>query len=124
MNIEDFREFCLSFNGVTEGFPFDDNTLAFKVMDKIFALTNVEEFDSINLKCDPVKAAMLRDLYEEVQPGYHMNKRHWNTVDPNGQLDEELIKEWIKDSYNLVVEGLPRKKQKKLEKMQEEEEEE
>jgi predicted DNA-binding protein (MmcQ/YjbR family) len=121
MNIEDFREFCLSFKGVSEGFPFDDNTLAFKVMDKIFALTDVEEFDGINLKCDPVKAAMLRDLYKEVKPGYHMNKRHWNTVDPKGQLDDELIKEWIKDSYNLVVEGLPRKKQKKLEKMQEEE---
>ncbi len=117
MNIEDYREFCLSFNGVTEDFPFDDNTLAFKVMDKIFALTDVEEFDGINLKCDPVKAAMLRDLYKDVKPGYHMNKKHWNTVNPNGDLDDELIKEWIKDSYNLVVEGLSRKKQKKLEKM-------
>ena len=118
MNIEDFREFCLSFNGVTEGFPFDDETtLAFKVMDKIFAITDVEEFDGINLKCDPVKAAMLRDLYEDVQPGYHMNKKHWNTVNPKGKLDDEIIKEWIKDSYNLVVEGLSRKKQKKLEKM-------
>lgn len=119
MNIEDFREFCLSFNGVTEDFPFDDeDTLAFKVMDKIFAITNVEEFNGINLKCDPVKAAMLRDLYEDVQPGYHMNKKHWNTVNPQGKLDDEIIKEWIKDSYNLVVEGLPRKKQKKLEKME------
>ncbi len=119
MNIEDFREFCLSFNGVTEGFPFDDETtLAFKVMDKIFAITDVEEFDGINLKCDPVKAAMLRDLYEDVQPGYHMNKKHWNTVNPKGKLDDEIIKEWIKDSYNLVVEGLSRKKQKKLEKME------
>src|SRR6056297_1542701 len=115
MNIEDFREFCLSFNGVTEGFPFDDETtLAFKVMDKIFAITDVEKFDGINLKCDPVKAAMLRDLYEDVQPGYHMNKKHWNTVNPKGKLDDEIIKEWIKDSYNLVVEGLSRKEQKKL----------
>jgi predicted DNA-binding protein (MmcQ/YjbR family) len=119
MNIEDFREFCLSFNGVSEDFPFDDETtLAFKVMDKIFALTDVDEYDGINLKCDPVKAAMLRDLYNEVQPGRHMDKRHWNTVTPEGDLDDELIKEWIKDSYNLVVEGLPRKKQKKLEKME------
>ncbi|MGD8426871.1 MAG: MmcQ/YjbR family DNA-binding protein [Balneolaceae bacterium] len=117
MNIEDFREFCLSFKGVSESFPFDDNTLAFKVMDKIFALTDVEKFDGINLKCDPVKAAMLRDLYEEVQPGRHMNKKHWNTIDPKGKLDDELIKEWIKDSYNLVVDGLSRKKQKKLEKL-------
>ncbi|PAU94523.1 MmcQ-like protein [Aliifodinibius salipaludis] len=119
MNLEDFREFCLSFNGVTKDFPFDDDeTLAFKVMGKIFAITDVEDFDSINLKCDPVKAAMLRDLYEDVQPGYHMNKKHWNTINPQGKLDDEIIKEWIKDSYNLVVEGLPRKKQKKLEKME------
>lgn len=118
MDIKEFREFCLSFDGVTEDFPFDDEeVLAFKVMDKIFALTNVEKFDGINLKCDPVKAAMLRDLYQEVQPGRHMDKRHWNTVAPKGELDDELIKEWIKDSYNLVVEGLSRKKQKKLEKM-------
>lgn len=119
MNIEDFKEICSSFNGVTEDFPFDDeNTLAFKVMDKIFAITNVEKFDSINLKCDPVKAAMLRNLYSEVKPGHHMNKKHWNTIDPKGSLDDELIKEWIKDSYHLVVEGLSRKKQKKLEKME------
>ncbi|WP_138431402.1 MmcQ/YjbR family DNA-binding protein [Fodinibius saliphilus] len=118
MNIEDFREFCLSFNGVSEGFPFDDeSTLAFKVMDKIFAITDVDDFDGINLKCDPIKAAMLRDLYKDVEPGYHMDKKHWNTVNPQGELDDEIIKEWIKDSYNLVVEGLSRKKQKKLEKM-------
>jgi predicted DNA-binding protein (MmcQ/YjbR family) len=117
MNINDFKEFCLSFNGVSEDHPFDDNTLAFKVMDKIFALTDPDKFDGINLKCDPVKAAMLRDLYEEVSPGHHMDKKNWNTVDPNGKLDDELIQEWIKDSYNLVVEELSRKKQKKLEKM-------
>ncbi|HET6528920.1 MAG TPA: MmcQ/YjbR family DNA-binding protein [Balneolaceae bacterium] len=120
MNIEDFREFCLSFDGVTEDFPFDDKTLAFKVMDKIFALTDVDKFDGINLKCDPVKAAMLRNLYKEIEPGYHMNKRHWNTIDPKGDLDDELIKEWIKDSYHLVVDALPRKKQKKLEKLKKE----
>lgn len=117
MNIEEFREFCTSFEGVTEGFPFDDNTLAFKVMGKIFALADVEKFDGINLKCDPVKAATLRDLYPEVKPGYHMNKKHWNTVDPNGYLSDVLIKEWIKDSYDLVVEALPRKDQRKVEKM-------
>lgn len=107
----------MSFDGATEGFPFDKNTLAFKVMGKIFALTNVETFEGINLKCDPVKAATLRDLYPEVKPGYHMNKKHWNTIDPNGYLSDVLIKEWIKDSYDLVVESLPRKEQKKLEKM-------
>lgn len=119
MDIEEFRNFCLTFKGASEDYPFDDDekTLAFKVMDKIFALANVESFDAINLKCDPVKAAMLRDLYADVKPGYHMDKRHWNTVNPQGKLDDELIKEWIKDSYNLVVEELPRKKQKKLEKL-------
>lgn len=117
MNIEEFREFCSSFEGVTEGFPFDDKTLAFKVMGKIFALTDVDKFDSINLKCDPVKAATLRDLYPEVKPGYHMNKRHWNTIDPHGYLSDVLIREWIKDSYDLVVEALPRKEQRKVEKM-------
>lgn len=122
MNIEDFREYCLTFDGVTEDFPFDEETIAFKVMDKIFAMTNVDSFEGVNLKCDPVKAAMLRDLYKEVQPGYHMNKKHWITVDPSGELDEELIKEWIKHSYELVVENLPRKKQKILEEMQEEKE--
>ncbi len=115
MNIEEFREFCLSFEGATEDFPFNENTLAFKVMKKIFALTNLETFEGINLKCDPVKAAMLRELYPEVKPGYHMNKKHWNTVEPQGDLDDEIIKEWIRDSYNLVVESLPRSDQKKLE---------
>jgi len=118
MKLEEFREFCRSFNGVTEDYPFDDDTtVAFKVMDKIFALADEENFDGINLKCDPVKAAMLRNLYEEVEAGQHMNKKHWNTIKPQGELDDELIKEWIKDSYNLVVEELSRKKQKKLEKM-------
>lgn len=117
MNIEEFRDFCNSFEGVTEGFPFDDKTIAFKVRDKIFALTDVDEFDRINLKCDPVKAATLRDLYPEVKPGYHMNKKHWNSIDPHGYLSDVLIKEWIKDSYDLVVESLPRKEQRKIEKM-------
>lgn len=120
MNIEEFREYCLSYNGVTEGYPFDEDTLVFKVMEKMFAMTDVDNFSRINLKCDPVKAAMLRDLYPEVEPGYHMNKRHWNTIDPHGNLDDVLIREWIDDSYNLVVDNLPRKEQKKLEAMEEE----
>lgn len=117
MKLKEFKEFCLSFNGVTEEYPFDDeNLLAYKVMGKIFAITNIDQYDGINLKCDPVKAAMLRGLYEEVRPGRHMDKKNWNTITPEGELDDELIKEWIKDSYNLVVEDLSRKKQKKLEK--------
>lgn len=120
MNIEEYREYCRSFPGVTEDFPFDENILAFRVMEKIFALTDVDEFSRINLKCDPVKAATLRTLYEEVQPGFHMNKRHWNSVDPKGTLDDEIIKEWINDSYKLIVESLSRKKQRELEEMEDE----
>lgn len=118
MNLKDFREFCLSFNGTTEDEPFDEhNIIAFKVMDEIYAIAEEDKFESLELKCDPVKASMLRNLYQEVQPSQHMDKRQWNSIDPGGALDEELIKEWIKDSYHLVVEELSRKKQKKLEKM-------
>jgi predicted DNA-binding protein (MmcQ/YjbR family) len=115
MNIEDFREYCLSFNGVTEGYPFDEDTLVFKVMDKMFAMVDVESFKRINLKCDPVKAAMLRDLYPEVTPGYHMNKRHWNSIFPgNGELPASLTKAMVKHSYELVVAKLPQKTRKQL----------
>ncbi|WP_372638074.1 MmcQ/YjbR family DNA-binding protein [Fodinibius sp.] len=120
MNIEDFRDFCLSFKGTTEDYPFEDkDILAFKVMDKIYAIADAGKFKNIELKCDPVKASMLRNLYKEVQPSRHMDKRQWNMIRPGGALDEELIKEWIKDSYSLVVEGMSRKEQKKLEKMEE-----
>jgi predicted DNA-binding protein (MmcQ/YjbR family) len=94
---------------VTEEFPFDANTLVFKVMDKMFALTDVDNFESINLKCDPERAIQLRDEYEAVQPGYHMNKKHWNTVLMDGRVGDKLIKEWIDHSYELVVQSLPRK---------------
>lgn len=119
MNKKDFVEFCLSFNGTSKDLSAgdDENVIAFKVMDEVFATTDNDGFNSINVKCDPVKASMLRNLYSEVQPGEHLDKRHWNAIDPQGALDDELIKEWIKDSYNLVVEDLSRKKQKKLEKM-------
>jgi predicted DNA-binding protein (MmcQ/YjbR family) len=115
MHIEQFRGFCLSFPGTTEEFPFDENTLVFKVMGKMFVLCDVDEFESINLKCDPVKAIELREQYPEiVNPGYHMNKKHWNTVSMQYNLPDDLIKEWITDSYNLVVAGLPKKDREKL----------
>ncbi len=115
MNIESFREYCLSFPEVTEEFPFDENTLVFKVMGKIFALCDVDEFESINLKCDPVKAIELREEYPGlVEPGYHMNKKHWNTVSMQGNLPDDLIKEWIKDSYDLVVAKLPKRDREKI----------
>lgn len=109
MNIEEYRDYCLSFPCTTEEFPFDESTLVFKVAGKMFALTDVEEFSGINLKCDPEKAIQLREQYPEVQAGYHMSKKHWNTVSVNGGVNDELIKDWIKDSYDLVVNSLTKK---------------
>ena len=115
MNIEAFRDFCLNFKEVTEEFPFDNNTLVFKVMGKMFALCDVDEFESINLKCDPRRALELRERYAGIViPGYHMNKKHWNTVVMDNNLPDELIEGWITDSYNLVVAKLPKKDQQKL----------
>lgn len=115
MNIEEFRDFCLSFNEVTEEFPFDNNTLVFKVMGKMFALCDVDEFESINLKCDPTNAIQLREEYPEIViPGYHMNKKHWNTVVMDNIIPDDKIKDWITDSYNLVIAELPKKDREKL----------
>ncbi len=110
MNIEEFRDYCLSKKGVNESFPFDDVTLVFKVMGKMFALTDTEDDFTINLKCDPEKAIDLREHYPSVIPGYHMDKKHWNTVIIDGMVPDELLKEWIDDSYNLVVSKLPANK--------------
>lgn len=107
MNIEQYRELCIGFEGVTEDFPFDQETLVFKVYGKMFALASIENFVSINLKCDPEKAVDLRERYSSVLPGYHMNKKHWNTVLIDGSIPDHLISEWIKDSYDLVLKGIP-----------------
>lgn len=109
MNIESIREYCLLKKGVTEDTPFGPDTLVFKVMGKIFALTNLDGNLRINLKCDPEKATELREEYSCVQPGYHMNKAHWNSVYIDGSVPDKLICEWIDLSYNLVVESLPKK---------------
>lgn len=109
MNIEAYREYCISKPGVTEEFPFDENTLVFKVMGKMFALADVEEFRSINLKCDPEVAVKLREEYDSVKPGYHMNKKHWNTILMDGVLPDDKLKHWINHSYELVVAGLPKR---------------
>lgn len=109
MNIEEFREFCLSLPAVTEGFPFNESTLVFKVQGKMFALTSLNRVFSINLKCDPDKAILLREQYPVVRKGYHMNPRHWITILMDGSLPDKLAKEWIQDSYNLVVAKLPKK---------------
>ncbi|MCC5929936.1 MAG: MmcQ/YjbR family DNA-binding protein [Cyclobacteriaceae bacterium] len=109
MNIEDFRLYCLSKKGVTEELPFDDNTLVFKVMGKIFAIADIEDFESFNVKCDPKIAVELREKHLEVTPGYHMNKKHWNTVNTHGSIPDALLQQWIDHSYDLVVAKLSHK---------------
>lgn len=109
MNIESFREYCLAKPGVTEGFPFDSKTLVFKVMGKLFALTNVDVFESVNLKCDPERAIELRETFQGVKPGYHMNKKHWNTVSTVTDVPEKLLLELTDHSYELVVKSLTKK---------------
>lgn len=110
MNIEDYREYCLAKPGVTEGFPFDADTLVFKVGGKMFALTNLSNFDGgIALKCDPEKAIHLREEFpDDVEGAYHMNKKHWNNVKPNGSLPVMLLRELIDQSYLLVYNSLTR----------------
>ena len=114
MNIEEFRNYCLSKKGVEETFPFDEVTLVFKVMGKMFAATglNAEEF-RVNLKCEPEKAMQLREAYPDIVPGWHMNKKHWNTVYFERELETDLLIELIDHSYDLVVKGL-RKKDREL----------
>jgi predicted DNA-binding protein (MmcQ/YjbR family) len=107
MNIEEFREYCIAKPGVTEEFPFDENTLVFKVAGKMFALTDLVDAFSLTLKCDPERAVELREQFPAIQPGYHMNKDHWNSVSVDGTLGEKLIRELIDHSYQLVVNKLP-----------------
>lgn len=110
MDIEEFRSYCLAKPGTTEGFPFDEDTLVFKVMGKMFALASLPERPlSVNLKCDPEKAVALREEYPCVQPGYHMNKQHWNTVTFDGSVSDNLLREWTDHSYDLIVDSLPKK---------------
>ena len=114
MNIEEVRGYCLSKKGAIEGFPFDDTTLVVKVGDKIFALLNLEGEASINLKCDPAKAIELREIYPSIIPGYHMNKKHWNTVMLDGLLPNDLIMSMLDHSYDLVFSSLPEKLRKEI----------
>jgi predicted DNA-binding protein (MmcQ/YjbR family) len=117
MNLEAFRARCLSKKGVTEETPFGDDTLVYKVMGKMFALTGIPDFTSINLKVDPEMAIEQREKYDAVQPGYHMNKKHWNTVMIDGSIPDKLIIQWLEDSYQLVVEGLTKKEKSALDKL-------
>ena len=114
MNAESFRAHCLGKAAATEGTPFGPDNIVFKVHGKMFALLALDEVPPrVNLKCDPDLALELRDRYEQVRPGYHMNKRHWNTVELGG-IPEKKIREMIDHSYTLIASGLPRKEREKL----------
>jgi predicted DNA-binding protein (MmcQ/YjbR family) len=108
-NPEEIRSYCLSKKGTSESFPFDETTLVFKVMNKMYALLNLENPISINLKCEPEQAIKLREEYHFVVPGYHMNKLNWNTIMLNESFKSSLLKDWIDDSYNLIIAKLSKK---------------
>jgi len=115
MNIESLRDYCLTLPGTTEGFPFGEQTLVFKVREKVFLLTPLDSVQvQFNAKCDPVKALELRERHDCVLPGYHMNKKHWNTVRADGSVSNDTSKSWVKDSYDLVVASLPAKARAEL----------
>ncbi|WP_418262008.1 MmcQ/YjbR family DNA-binding protein [Flavobacterium faecale] len=118
MNLETYYEYCLSKKGVTEHFPFDENTLVFKVGEKMFALSSLKQWEegnpSVNLKCNPERALELRAEFGAVQPGYHMSKVHWNTISFNEDVSDEMMKELIDHSYDLVFKSLTKKKQKDI----------
>lgn len=116
MNIEVFREVCLSHKGVEETFPFDENTLVFKVMGKMFALNGLAaDPPRVNLKADPEWSEELRERHDQIVPGWHMNKKHWNTVYIEDGLDNDLIVKMIAHSYELVVSKLTKKLKQELE---------
>ncbi|WPR72527.1 MmcQ/YjbR family DNA-binding protein [Flavobacterium sp. NG2] len=113
MNLETYYEYCLAKKGVTEHFPFNEDALVFKVGEKMFALSSLEQWEkgspSVNLKCDPERALELRAQYDAIQPGYHMSKVHWNTIAINQEVPDDLIKELIDHSYDLVFKSLTKK---------------
>ncbi|ALM48822.1 MmcQ-like protein [Flavobacterium psychrophilum] len=118
MNIQAFYEYCLAKKGVTEHFPFDEDTLVFKVGGKMFSLSSLSQWEkgdpSINLKCDPEKALELRAEYDGIEPGYHMSKVHWNTIAVNSDVPAKLLRELIDHSYELVFKSLTKKLQAEI----------
>ncbi len=113
MNLQQFYEYCLSKKGVTEHFPFDEDTLVFKVGGKMFCLSSIKDWEngipSLNLKCDPEHAEELRAQYDAINPGYHMSKVHWNTIDFNSDVSDKMMCELINESYDLVFKSLTKK---------------
>lgn len=117
MDLESFRNYCFALKGVTEEFPFGEETLVFKVMGKMFALTDVVSFTGVNLKVEPEIGVELRERHTEVSGAYHMNKKHWISVETRGSVPDKLLREWIVNSYNLVVKGLTKSQKQALESM-------
>lgn len=117
MDLEMVQEYCLKKRGVTESYPFDEETPVYKVMNKMFCLSNLTPPHFINIKCDPEKAVELREEYEQIKPGWHMNKKYWNSIYFEGNATDQDIFGWIDDSYNLVVKGLKKSEKAELEKM-------
>ncbi|MFT4073357.1 MAG: MmcQ/YjbR family DNA-binding protein [Dysgonamonadaceae bacterium] len=114
MNLEELRECCISVKGASESFPFDESTLVFKVMGKMFAYTSLEPGDSgfaVNLKCEPERAVELREKYQGIIPGFHANKKYWNTVYLKSDVSDSLLKELIGHSVDEVIKKLPQRKQ-------------
>ena len=118
MNIQQYFEFCLSKKGVTEHFPFDEDTLVFKVGGKMFALSSLSQWEkgnpSVNLKCDPERAEELRAEYDDIKPGFHMSKVHWNTVSVNSDVSDKMVRELIDHSYDLIFKSLTKKLQNEV----------
>jgi predicted DNA-binding protein (MmcQ/YjbR family) len=115
VDLERLRQHCLSKPGAVEGYPFGPGVLVIKVSGKVFAIIAEEpEHLQVSLKCDPEIALMLRKTHDCVTPGYHLNKRHWNTVTLDGTVADTVVREWIDDSFDLVVEGLPRRARTKI----------
>jgi predicted DNA-binding protein (MmcQ/YjbR family) len=114
LNIEELRDYCLQKRGVTEGFPFGEDTLVFKVGGKLFLLTGLEDGNRFNVKCDPELAVELRERHNEVKPGYHMNKVHWNTVYMDGALTAKQLYQMVDHSYDLIFKSLPKQTQAEI----------
>ncbi len=114
MYLDELRSYCLSKPHVSEGFPFDHTTLVFKVDGKLFALVDTTVFEQVNLKCDPDLAIELREQYQGVTPGYHMNKKHWNTVRINEDVPDDVVYTLVDESYRCVIATLSKKRQHEL----------
>jgi predicted DNA-binding protein (MmcQ/YjbR family) len=114
MNIQAYRMYCLSKAGTSEATPFDVSTLVFKVGEKIFAICNIDSFEFINLKCDPERAIELRERYDFIRPGWHMNKQHWNSVHLHEGITDDLLSELIDHSYELILSSLSKKLQAEI----------